>query len=330
MGTVWDNVAAFGTFGILPSHGNNGGVLGEVPILTGNKDSVQKMLQVVSDNSPLYNKAKENFIPIELSDSYAMMSDTQRDKVQGLYTSKDPVTITKDNATYQNGGNGIMNNEGLAVSNVLEQTGMLKQYNDEKTKALPVEATVFYNPTRGMVSDSLDLFGGTTGVAKQAGEFARDVTTQRGSDGSNFTQHSQDNALIYSGIKYVNGSDNTGAKFKEQEYFYTGEVDASGKKVYNLPSFVSFGSPVNSKDMGTLITNTGFTYMGVFTNEHDYVGQGLGGNSGWINNGVNGQASNWQMFNLIDIGRLITPSSPHSGYSPYNFKELKDVVGYKK
>ncbi|MDP3266303.1 MAG: hypothetical protein Q8M39_05710 [Sulfuricurvum sp.] len=59
------------------------------------------MLQVVSENSPLYNKDKESFIPIELSDSYAMMSDTQRDKVQGLYISKDPVTITKNNATYK-------------------------------------------------------------------------------------------------------------------------------------------------------------------------------------------------------------------------------------
>ena len=28
--------------------------------------------------------------------------------------------------------------------------------------------------------------------------------------------------------------------------------------------------------------------------------------------------------------KLLTPSSPHSGYDPNNFKELKDVTGYKK
>lgn len=231
---------------------------------------------------------------------------------------------------YQNGGNGIMNNEGLAVSNVLEQTGMLQQYNDEKTKALPVEVTVFYNPTRGIVADSLetivDLFGGTTGVAKQAGEFARDVTTQRGSDGSNFTHHSQDNALIYSGIKYVNSSDNTGAKFKEQEYFYTGEVDASGKKVYNLPSFVSFGSPVNGEDLKTLIGKDGlnYTYTGAFTKSNDFVGEGLGGNSG-----VGGQASIIDRINLLNTLRLLGSNSPHSSYECQNFVGHGVVCGYR-
>lgn len=332
-GTVWDNIAAYGTLGILPSYGNNGGALGEIPILTGNKDSVQKMLQVVSENSPLYNKEKESFIPIELSDTYAMMSDTQRDKVQGLYISKDPVTITKDNATYQNGGNGIMNNEGLAVSNVLEQTGMLNQYQSDPNK--PVEATVFYNPTRGMVADSVetlvDLFGGTTGVAKQEGEFVRDVTTQRGSNGSNFTEHSQDNALLYSGINYINSSDNTGTKFMPQEHFISKtEVDEKGQPKSGIPTFVSFGSPVNGGDLEKLITNKekglGYTYMGAFTHDGDYVGEGLGGNSG-----VNGQASIIDRINLLNTLRLLTGDwSPHSSYDPTRYKELKDVTGYKK
>ena len=332
-GTVWDNIAAYGTLGILPSYGNNGGALGEIPILTGNKDSVQKMLQVVSENSPLYNKEKESFIPIELSDTYAMMSDTQRNKVQGLYISKDPVTITKDNATYQNGGNGIMNNEGLAVSNVLEQTGMLNQYQSDPNK--PVEATVFYNPTRGMVADSVetlvDLFGGTTGVAKQEGEFVRDVTTQRGSNGSNFTEHSQDNALLYSGINYINSSDNTGTKFMPQEHFISKtEVDEKGQPKSGIPTFVSFGSPVNGGDLEKLITNKekglGYTYMGAFTHDGDYVGEGLGGNSG-----VNGQASIIDRINLLNTLRLLTGDwSPHSSYDPTRYKELKDVTGYKK
>jgi filamentous hemagglutinin len=330
-GTVWDNIAAFGTFGILPAHGNNGGALGEVPILTGNKDSVQKMLQVVSDNSPLYNKAKESFIPIELSDSYAMMSDTQRDNVQGLYISKDPVTITKDNATYQNGGNGMMNNEGLSVFNVLEQTGMIGQYQNDKNKA--VEATVFYNPTRGIVADLLesavDNTGlGTTGIAKQAGEFERDVTTARGINGSNFTNHSQFNILSQSGVKYINSSDNKGAKFMPQDYFISKtEVDEKGQPKSGIPTFVSFGSPVNGKDMENIIAEGGleYKYMGVFTKSGDFVGEGLGGNSG-----VNEQASIIDRINLINTLRLFTGSwSPHGSYDPYQYTELQNVVGYK-
>ena len=331
-GILWDNIAAYATLGILPSHGNNGGVLGEIPILSGNKDSVQALLQVVSKNAPLYEKSKESFIPIEQSEAYKMMDEDKQKQVTGLYISKDPVIITKENATYQNGGNGIMNDKGLAVANVLEQTG-------QSNKSSTVEATVFYNPSRGMIADSLetlvDLFGGTTGIAKQEGEFVVNVTTARGSNGSNFTQHSQDNALLYSGINYINSADNTGAKFQPASYFATGKVNEKGKAITKVPTFISFGSPVNGKDLDKVIgTNAsgglGYTYMGAFTNEHDHVGQGLGGNSGSLNNGVNGQASNWQILNLIDIGRLITPSSPHSGYNPYNFKELENVTGYKK
>lgn len=88
---------------------------------------------------------------------------------------------------------------------------------------------------------------------------------------------------------------------------------------------------MNSKDMDNLIgkDGLGYTYMGAFSNEHDYVGQGLGGNSGF-NGGVNVQASNWQMLNLIDIGRLFTVGSPHSGYNPKNWSILDKVTGYKK
>lgn len=121
-----------------------------------------------------------------------------------------------------------------------------------------------------------------------------------------------------------------------QEYFKTNKVDANNKPIYELPTFVSFGSPVDGGDLKQLIaTDTskgglGYKYMGAFTNKHDYVGQGLGGNSGSVNNSVNGQASPWQILNLVDIVRLITLTSPHSGYNPYDFKELKDVRGYKK
>jgi filamentous hemagglutinin len=131
-GTIWDSVTAYGTFGLLPSNGNNGGVLGEIPILSGNKDSVKEQLQVVSTNAPLYQEDSDKFIPIEQSDAYKQMSDEKKAQVEGLYISKEPVFISKDNATYQNGGNGIMNDKGLAIFNVLEQTGMIGQYQTDK------------------------------------------------------------------------------------------------------------------------------------------------------------------------------------------------------
>jgi filamentous hemagglutinin len=329
-GTIWDSVTAYGTFGLLPSNGNNGGVLGEIPILSGNRDSVKEQLQVVSQNAPLYQEDSDKFIPIEQSEAYKQMSDEKKAQVQGLYISKEPVIITKDNATYQNGGNGIMNDKGLSVFNVLEQTGMIEQYQNDKTN--PVEATVFYNPSRGMVADSMetlvDLFGGTTGIAKQYGEFNVDVTTARGTNGSNFTQHSQNNILLKSGISYIKSSDNTGAKFMPQEYFISKtELGVDGKPKDGTPTYVSFGSPVNGKDLETLIgkDGLGYTFMGAYTKSGDFVGEGLGGNSG-----ANGQASFIDRANLLNIIKLITPTSPHSSYKPTDYEELKDVTGYKK
>lgn len=227
-----------------------------------------------------------------------------------------------------------MNNEGLATFNVLEQTGMLNQFASSPNT--PVEATVFYNPTRGMVADLLesavDTMGGTTGIAKQAGEFERDVTTARGIEGSNFTNHSQFNALTKSGIKYINSSDNTEAKFQNKEYFYTGKVDADNEKVYNLPTFVSFGSPVSGETMRDLISadpkkdGLGYTYMGAFTKPNDFIGEGLGGNSG-----VNGQASIINQINIFNTLRLFTGKwSPHGSYDPSKYIELNSVMGYKK
>ena len=328
IGEVWDSIAAYGTFGILPSNGNNGGLLGEIPILSGNKDSVHSILQVVSTHSPLYQKDSNSFIAIEKSDAYKQMSEEKQSKVQGLFISVEPVEITKDNATYQNGGNGMMNSKGLAVYNVLEQTGMINQY--ENNKEIPVEASAFYNPSRGIVADLLesavDTVGGLTGIAKQHGEFNVNVTTTRGADGVNMTHHSQNNLLLKSGINYINSDEYTGAKFKPASYFATGEIGDDNKAVLNTPSYVSFGSPVPGKVLKGLIEDKlEYTYMGAFTNKNDFVGEGLGGNSG-----VNKEASFLNRINIFNTIKLLTPSSPHSGYDPNNFKELKDVTGYKK
>jgi filamentous hemagglutinin len=336
-GKIWDNIAGYLTMSILPSYANNGGVLGEIPILSGNKDSVHKVLQVVSTDSNKYNA--NDFMKLEESGTYKMLPEEKQAlyKDKNLYISKEPVVITAANATYQNGTNGIMNDEGLALHNVMEQTGTLNQLKADPTKT--VEVTVSYNPTRGMVADLLesavDKLGGTTGIAKQTGEFIEDVTTARNVNGSNFTLHSQGNLIAKNGIEYIQSAENAGAKFLPMEKFATGEVDKDGRAVYKTPTFESFGSPVSGEAMRDLISadpnkgGLGFNYIGAFTNTHDYVGQGLGGNSGF-NGGVDGQASNWQMLNLIDMGRLFTGNSPHSNYNPSKWQELNNVTGYKK
>lgn len=43
-----------------------------------------------------------------------------------------------------------------------------------------------------------------------------------------------------------------------------------------------------------------------------------------------GEASILDRINLLNAIKLATPSSKHSGYDPYKFEELKDVMGYKK
>jgi len=115
-----------------------------------------------------------------------------------------------------------------------------------------------------------------------------------------------------------------------QEYFISKtELGADGKPKDGTPTYVSFGSPVSGKELENLISNKetglGYTYKGAFTNSGDFVGEGLGGNSG-----VNGEASIIDRINLFNAFKLITPSSSHSGYDPNKFEELKDVTGYKE
>lgn len=101
------------------------------------------------------------------------------------------------------------------------------------------------------------------------------------------------------------------------------------QKVACLP--FPFSSPVNSETLSTLISGKPseggleYTYKGAFIKSGDFVGEGLCGNSG-----ANGQASFIDRANLLNIIKLITPSSPHSSYKPSDYPELQDVTGYKK
>jgi hypothetical protein len=76
-------------------------------------------------------------------------------------------------------------------------------------------------------------------------------------------------------------------------------------------------NPLNKIDGMIIRTTT--------TASGDFVGEGLGGNSG-----VNAEASIIDRINLFNAIKLITSDSPHSSYKPTDYPELQDVTGYKK
>ncbi len=169
--------------------------------------------------------------------------------------------------TYQNSTNGILETEADAIIKGMDQTG---------SKIF----TLNYNPTHGFLGDLLesgvDKFGGTTGIAKQTGGFIKDVTDARGKDGSNFANYSQGNELVKAGIEYQNEH----GGFQDREYFVDENKQSQEEQKSGIPTFASFGSTVNTKDMENTIGSTDFEYSGAYTNDKDYVAQFLGGNKG--------------------------------------------------
>lgn len=219
-----------------------------------------------------------------------------------------------------------MNSEGEAIKNGLEQTGQMS--NNSKS---PVELNVNYNPSYGFLGDVLESFVdksgiGTTGIAKQIGIDINETITLRGNKGTNYALHSQANAIVYNGIEYIQ----TTIGFQPKEYFNTGKVDVQGNPIYNLPSFVSFGSPMNKDDMGNLISKPidqgglNYNYSGAYTKSGDFVGEVLGGNKG-----NNQQATILEQANILNVYKLFTSDSPHSTYSCQDYgNDVK--CGYKQ
>ena len=75
---------------------------------------------------------------------------------------------------------------------------------------------------------------------------------------------------------------------------------------------------MNTVDMRETVQGAGFEWKGNFTNPGDYVGEGLGGNEG-----VNGQASGWQILNIPNAFDLFKEEgSPHSSYICANQDKL--------
>lgn len=321
-GEVWNALTKYLSIGIIPSNENKGGILANIPILTGNEDSRYKALQVVNTESPKYNE--NDFVRMEDSAYYKSLTDEDKAKFdgKGLYVSKNPVVITKETATYQNSVNGMMNSEGEAIKNGLEQTGQM--INNSKS---PVELNVNYNPSYGFLGDVFESFVdksgiGTTGIAKQIGIDINETITLRGNTGTNYALHSQANAIVYNGIEYIQ----TTIGFQPKEYFNTGEVDRQGNPMYNLPSFVSFGSPMNGEKMNELIGTNGlnYNYLGAYTKPSDFVGEVLGGNKG-----NNQQATILEQANILNVYKLFTSDSPHSTYVCQDYEKQGLMCGYK-
>ena len=303
------------SLGIMPSKENRGGILANIPVLTGIFDNSNRQYLVVNKESDKYSE--KDFEKIQDIKFFKSLSDADREKFkdqQDLYISKNPYEITKKTATFQNFTNGMMNNEAEAIKNGLQQTGFWN------TKSGKVELTVNYNPSYGFLGDLLesavDKFGGTTGIAKQTGNFYNDVVGARGDKGSNFANHSQANGLAKSGIKW--------------------KVNNGGFNVNNgKHTIVSFGSPISREEMSKTIDlansktgNEQFVYSGSYTKKGDFVGEALGGNSE-----DNKDASLTDRLNILNAIKLFTDDSPHSEYICQDYINNKgDVVvkcGYK-
>ena len=303
------------SLGIMPSKENKGGILANIPVLTGVFDNSNRQYLVVNKESDKYSE--KDFEKIQDSKFFKSLSDADKEKFkdqQDLYISKNPYKITKETATFQNFTNGMMNNEAEAIKNGLQQTGF---WNAKSGK---VELTVNYNPSYGFLGDLLesavDKFGGTTGIAKQTGNFYNDVVGARGDAGSNFANHSQGNALAKSGIKWKvrNGGFNTN----------------NGKH-----TIVSFGSPISREEMSKTIDlansktgNEQFVFSGSYTKKGDFVGEALGGNSE-----NNKDASLTDRLNILNAIKLFTDDSPHSEYICESYvktdNEGEVICGYR-
>ncbi|WP_240800860.1 hemagglutinin repeat-containing protein [Vibrio sp. Hep-1b-8] len=310
------NELSFYTGGILPSDETNGGIVAQIPVLLGDTDVQNKVLQVGTADM-LKNEQLDNYIPIEESDYYIKASEETQSKLKGmnLLISKAPVKVTEGSSTFQNGTNGMMNSEGDAIKNVLSQT---HNYDKDSAGYGSVLLNVNYNPTHGFLGDGIESFvdkvGGTTGMAKQTGEFIRDTTTAQGSNGANFANHSQGNLLTKRGLEYITGKDSYDqGGFKGPTYFDNGLNDKG------IPTFAGYGSPVNTEDMRQVVKDAKFGFRGNYTNKGDFVGENLGKNVG--DNGNRGNTVLTTIKDTVNLdtyknaAMLFSDESPHSNYN---------------
>ena len=317
VGKVIDALS-YATVGILPSDRFNGGLLANIPVLLGDNDISHKVIQIATADSPYVLANPDLFIPLTESEYYLSASAENQAAMreQGLYVTRYPITIDQANATYQNFTNGMFNSEGDAIKNGLDQTGS------------PI-FTLNYNPTHGFLGDlmesAVDKNGGTSGIAEQTGNFIFEVTNARAMTGSNFAAHSQGNLLYQSGIEYQNAN----GGFQDKSYFVDPTRPSEKEKNAGIPTYSSFGSPVNTMDMMETVQGKDgeqFVYSGAYTKEGDAVGEVIGGNKG--QNEQMDAAGRVQ--GSVNLRKLLSDDSPHSTYLCENHEGAKQTCGYKR
>lgn len=191
-----------------------------------------------------------------------------------------------------------MNNKAEAIIGAMQRT-------DSET------VTINYNPSRGLVADGIeaavDKFGDEpTPIAIQTGEFKREVTTVRGTDGSNFASHSQGTMHDTDGTQYIQeqGSYEDGG-FKDRDYF----IDANNPSDESgIPTSAHYGAAQNedsARDIIEGVNGDRFEFVGTATHKGDMVSIGIGLNQ--VNSELNKEK--------------YPDSNPHSNY------ECKELEG---
>jgi filamentous hemagglutinin len=258
---------------ILPTVLNNGGLIfGQLPVYLKAADINQRAIVAVStDSQYIKDNPDLGWVSIRETQGFYLLPEEKQETMANLMVSTKPVKIDSSTATYQNATNGMLNTEALALYNGLTQThDMVNGSHDQEIKF-----TLNYNPTRGVVADGLEsgldklaistgisLF--STPVATQTGLFDNAVMLARGSNGANFSNHSQGNLLTFSGLLAVGLDSNI--KFGS---------DDNRNFTYSM-----YGSPVSNTQFGEYLDKKNMQLYSSSVNAGDFVGQTLGGNYG--------------------------------------------------
>lgn len=324
-----------GAFGIVPTTLDNGGILGQIPLLLlpGSDVAQRQMVGASKDSSYVLAHPELGWVSITETPGYALMSKEQQDVLRNVVVSTSPLAISAANATYQNATNGMLNTPALAMYNAVSQTHDMIRNPDQD-----VLVTLNYNPTRGVLADGIESGVDytaiglhmpllATSVAKDTGVFLNQVMLALGNQGASFANHSQGNLLTYSGLLAVG---------------LNGDIDFRNEAGEINFNFSMYGAPVNAVDFSGYLADNKMMLGASSVNAHDFVGQALGGNSGlyiyganagdsfMVVNSISKQGTQYQYVDARSLQstnerhfgnlfNLFLGGSPHSNYSCVSF-----------
>lgn len=265
-------VDMIGSFGLIPTKLNNGGLLAQLPgqFLPGSDANQRQMVAASADSPYVLANPEMGWIPITETSGYHLLSPAQQERLKDVVVSNNPIAIAAGTATYQNSTNGMLNTPALAMYNAVTQT-----HDMVSDPSQSVLVTLNYNPTRGVIADGLESFQDklaidlgqnwmATNVAVDTGIFVNQVMLARGDEQANFANHSQGNLLNFSGLLAV-GLDEAIEFGPEGDRNFT----------WNM-----FGSPANAKEFDGYLYDKNMLLSSSSVNDGDFVGQTLGGNYG--------------------------------------------------